>query len=314
MNLSVTAPLEKALQRAKIITFQPFDLGKWFTLGFTAWLATLGESGASFHFNIPGGGFQPGGGGPNQGPINPFKPIWDWLTANWSLAVAIAAAVVASGILLSLLLLWLRSRAAFVFLENLALNETAIVAPWKYYGPLGDSLFWFWLGLSVVALIFYAAIAGLALAVAWPDIQMRQFGGHAMTGIFLGFALLLPLAIFFALVGWCTNNFIVPLMYLRRQTVLAAWQEFRSTLLPGNVGYILLFLLMQLLVRFGIGIISAILGCLTCCIGFFPYLNAVVTLPLLVFDRCYSIYFLEQFGPDYSILVELLQPPDASRF
>jgi hypothetical protein len=30
-------------------------------------------------------------------------------------------------------------------------------------------------------------------------------------------------------------------MYLRRQTVLAAWQEFRSTLLPGNVGYILLF-------------------------------------------------------------------------
>jgi hypothetical protein len=57
-----------------------------------------------------------------------------------------------------------------------------------------------------------------------------------------------------------------------------------------------------------------ILGCLTCCIGFFPYLNAVVTLPLLVFDRCYLIYFLEQFGPEYSILVELLQSPEASQF
>ena len=52
MNISVTAPLEQALRRAKLITFQPFDVSKWFALGFTAWLATLGEGGMGFNFNF----------------------------------------------------------------------------------------------------------------------------------------------------------------------------------------------------------------------------------------------------------------------
>ncbi len=178
MNVSVTAPLEQAFRRAKLITFQPFDVSKWFALGFTAWLATLGEGGMGFNFNynMSGGGAPPWGGGPKQGPVNPFKPMWDWITANWTLVALLAAAGVAVMIVLGLLICWLRSRAAFVFFDNLALNETAIVAPWKSYGWLGESLFWFWLGLGAVALACYAAAAGLAVAVAWPDIGARQFG------------------------------------------------------------------------------------------------------------------------------------------
>jgi hypothetical protein len=33
------------LERVKRVLFQPFDLGKWFIIGFCAWLAFLGDGG-----------------------------------------------------------------------------------------------------------------------------------------------------------------------------------------------------------------------------------------------------------------------------
>jgi hypothetical protein len=32
-----------------------------------------------------------------------------------------------------------------------------------------------------------------------------------------------------------------------------------------------------------------------------PYLGTVLLLPVLVFKRSYSIYFLRQFGPEYDV-------------
>jgi len=45
-EISVTEPLTLAYDRMKLVLFQPFDPGKWFVIGFCAWLAGLGESGA----------------------------------------------------------------------------------------------------------------------------------------------------------------------------------------------------------------------------------------------------------------------------
>ena len=44
-NVSVTLPISPAIERVKLLLFRPFDLGKWFTIGFCAWLATLGQQG-----------------------------------------------------------------------------------------------------------------------------------------------------------------------------------------------------------------------------------------------------------------------------
>jgi len=41
INLSVIDPIGRALDRVKLLLFQPFDLGKWFAIGFCAWLAFL---------------------------------------------------------------------------------------------------------------------------------------------------------------------------------------------------------------------------------------------------------------------------------
>ncbi len=54
-RVSVIDPVTPAIDRVKLILFKPFELRKWFVIGFCAWLAYLGAGG--------GGGGGPGGGG-----------------------------------------------------------------------------------------------------------------------------------------------------------------------------------------------------------------------------------------------------------
>ena len=51
-RVSVIDPVTPAIDRVKLILFRPFDLGKWFVIGFCAWLAYLGTGGGG------GGGFR----------------------------------------------------------------------------------------------------------------------------------------------------------------------------------------------------------------------------------------------------------------
>ena len=53
-NVNVTTPLSLAIEHTRRLLFQPFDLSRWFVIGFGAWLATLGEGGFNFNFNLPG--------------------------------------------------------------------------------------------------------------------------------------------------------------------------------------------------------------------------------------------------------------------
>ena len=38
VEISVVEPISPVLERVKRVLFQPFDLGKWFIIGFWAWL------------------------------------------------------------------------------------------------------------------------------------------------------------------------------------------------------------------------------------------------------------------------------------
>ena len=44
-----------SIGHVKTILFRPFDMARWVTLGFIAWLAYLGENGYSFRFPNPRG-------------------------------------------------------------------------------------------------------------------------------------------------------------------------------------------------------------------------------------------------------------------
>jgi hypothetical protein len=84
--------------------------------------------------------------------------------------------------------------------------------------------------------------------------------------------------------------------------------------LPGNVGTFVLFLLQRIVFAIALIFSQMLLGCLTCCIGFLPYVSTVVALPLVVFMRAHAVYFLQQVGPRYVIIVEMPPPPPLHAF
>jgi hypothetical protein len=170
LNVSVIDPISPAFERVKTILFSPFDLGKWFVIGFCAWLAYLGKG---------GGG---GGGGPNfKGggePEEAFHTAKEFVLANlhWIIPVAVTAVLV--GIILWLVLTWLSSRGRFMFLHCVAQNKAEIKVPWAKFRQHANSLFLFRI---VLGLIGFAAI-GLPLLIVGLLIFMTIAGGgpHAV--------------------------------------------------------------------------------------------------------------------------------------
>src|SRR2546430_11487576 len=51
-NIEIFKPFGEAFELMKKILFQPFDLKKWFIIGFAAWLANLGRGGGSFNYQF----------------------------------------------------------------------------------------------------------------------------------------------------------------------------------------------------------------------------------------------------------------------
>src|ERR1700741_451255 len=49
-QIEVFKPFGEAFELMKKILFQPFDLKKWFVIGFAAWLSNLGGSG-NYNYN-----------------------------------------------------------------------------------------------------------------------------------------------------------------------------------------------------------------------------------------------------------------------
>ena len=44
-RISVIDPIGPAIEHVRLMLFKPFDLSKWLTIGFCAWLAQLGHGG-----------------------------------------------------------------------------------------------------------------------------------------------------------------------------------------------------------------------------------------------------------------------------
>ncbi len=111
--------------------------------------------------------------------------------------------------------------------------------------------------------------------------------------------------IVYSIIAVLLEDFVVPTMYLRNAPVMSAWRIVRAEVLAGNVGTIILYFLMKIVLAIAVGIIGIMATCLTCCLAAIPYLGTVILLPLFVFTRCYPVCFLEQLGPSWKFF-----PPD----
>src|SRR5206468_9532253 len=93
-NVTVTFPIGPAIDQVKRLLFQPFDLGKWFVIGFCAWLAHLGEQGSFANFNF---GSHRGQGGSVH---HQFEHAREYVMSNlsWIIPLAAAAVIVCLGL------------------------------------------------------------------------------------------------------------------------------------------------------------------------------------------------------------------------
>ncbi len=282
-NVSVTLPISPALERVKLLLFRPFDLGKWFVIGFCAWLAALGERGFSFNFNYNRG---------SQHRLTSaelrewFERARDYVMSNLNWLLPLVIGIVIFVVVLGLLILWLRCRGSFMFLHCVAFNKAEIGGPWDKFATAGNSLFAFRVVLSLIAMV--AMLPLLAIMI----VTFLRLIGQSLT-IPRILLTLLPLGLMFFAVGVIflvirklTTDFVVPIMFLRGTKCLSAWSEFLG-LLSLNIGRFVVYLLFQIVL--GILVIMTILAafiitcCIACCLMLIPYIGTVLLLPVLAF-------------------------------
>lgn len=292
-KISVLDPIAPALERVNTILFKPFDLGKWFVIGFCAWLAYLGK----------GGG---GGNGFNfQRHIKPAQALDEakhFILENlvWIVPVAIFVMILIT--VLWLMLTWLSSRGGFMFLHCVAENKAEVKNPWTKFRKHANSLFVFRIVLGLIG--FFAVALPLLLGI----IALIAASSAIRVGLVLGLVMLalvlFIVSIVLLLISKFTTDFVVPIMFLRTTSCIAGWREF-LIILSVNKGRLALYILFQIVIGICISVIILAAMCVTCCcaccILAIPYLNTVLLLPVFVFKRSYSLYYLRQFGSQFDV-------------
>ncbi len=311
--VSVVEPLTPAIERVKTVLFRPFDLGKWFVIGFTAWLAYLGQGGGG----NGGGGSPPGGGHGQANPGQMFNDLRNFAAANIAWLIPLAVFLVFLAIAIWLLVVWLSSRGRFMFLHCVALNKAEVKVPWHKFSKQGNSLFAFRLILHVIGI--FGVLCPMVF-VGWLIFAMVQAGQAAVGGI-VGAAMLfmafVAIAICLAVVALFTKDFVVPIMFMRTQTCTAAWGDFMQ-ILGANKGRFIVYVLFKIVITMAIGVMTMLIVCATCCcaacILAIPYIGTVLYLPILVFDRAYPLYYLQQYGPSYDVLTAVEPQPQPATY
>jgi hypothetical protein len=296
IQISVIEPVGKALGKTKQILFSPFEWGKWFTIGFCAWLAFLGEGGSG-----GGNGGGHGGGGPNFGHIRHS------IESNlyWIIPVGIFVLFVVMAICLGLL--WLRSRGKFMFLYCVARNKAEVSYPWTEYAHEANSLFLFKITLWLVSMICIVPIVIGWFVVIIPIVHAERFLLAA-----IGMIAVMTMVTLLAIIAFCvilklTEDFVVPVMFISRIRCMEAWKRVLG-LIKANLGRFILFILFAFVLSIAIGVIVIALViatcCCACCFMALPYIGTVFLLPIFVFKRLYSTLYLAQYGPQWDVFAE----------
>jgi len=228
----------------------------------------------------------------------------DYVMDNLVWIVPVAAGLLLLIVAIGLLFNWLSSRGKFMFLHCVALNKAEVVAPWNQFAREANSLFWFRLGLGLLGAIVTLPLVAL---IAFLVIGMVKVGAANVSGVALSAGALLfgiALGIVFFVIRKLTMDFVVPIMFLRRKKCLESWRELRG-LFAGNIGNFILYFLFQIVLALVIGLMVLVVVIATCCIaGCFlalPYLGTVLLLPVHVFNRAYSLFYLAQFGSQFDV-------------
>ncbi len=297
-RVSVVTPVGEAIDKTKQLLFRPFNLEKWFVLGFCAWLATLFNSGGSFP-NINGRHFG------KQDMSQASQAIRENL-----LVIGVVGSIVVLLILaIALVLLWLNCRGHFMFIDCLAKNKAQIAEPWKNYKQQANSLFWFRLlfGLlcTLVMMLLVVPIIFLAIACSLHKSAIVIL----VASIVVLVLLIIVAAIFFSIIKAATMDFVAQVMYIHKMKTISAWKYFWPEF-KQRFWKIILYYLFKMLISTAIGMVMLAVIFFACCclcgagiLFFIPYIGTVILLPMHSFLRLYPLCFLRQFGESYDVFI-----------
>jgi len=294
-EIQIFKPFGEAFELMKKILFQPFDLKKWFIIGFAAWLANLGGWGGGFNYRY------------NRG--DDFQKLNETISQiPHSILITGICALMAVVLLVIVLFAWLRARGRFMFIDCIVKNRGAIAEPWREFRTEGNSYFLFSITAAVCLVLFAALLSAPLVYVAirghfYLSLHRDRFEPYVLLITALWVFIILLVVFAWALIV----NFMVPVMYRRR---CRAYQAFRAatSLIARHPGEIVLYCLFLIVVAVASAMVGCVVTCATCCIAAIPYVGTVILLPVFVLLRSFSLLFLRQFGPEYDVWASFTPP------
>jgi hypothetical protein len=295
-KIEIFKPFGEAFELTNKILFQPFDLKRWFVIGFAAFLSGH-LAGVGFNFPSPFGNFQSHRTTPEV--ISPHFEQWK----PWLVAAVVVLALLFFALVIALT--WLKARGNFIFTDCVVRNQAAIVEPWREYRKEGNSYFLFLLAVMFAVLLLAGLMLASVIGLGW----LRQGAGETGSISCIGFLVFLcvfwvSIVIFVSIATY----FMVPVMYRRRCRAVEAFRNV-TLLIWHHLGSFLLFCLFGVVLVLAVLMIGAIVTCATCCLAALPYVGTVILLPVFVCLRAFVLVFLRQFGPDYDVWA-IFMPPE----
>jgi hypothetical protein len=272
----------------------PFKFERWLALGLVAFLDQCGRgSGGLGNVNVvnpfPGGGST--GAGNGNGSLG---EIGAWMGAHVGLVVGLAALAIGLIVAFTALILWINSRAVFVYVANVATGSTEIARPWRAHAERARSYFAWNFGLMLGFIVALLSLVGLGIASV---LTLRDDGSQLLMALLVLVPLLLLLIVAASLLSVALRDFAAPVQMAAGVDCGAALRLVAGLVRAHPLAF---FLYIVLKVVFGIaqGLVILVAACFTCCCILIPVVTQTFLQPLFFFERAWPLYLLRQMGYD----------------
>jgi hypothetical protein len=269
LPISAVDAISPALLHTKKQLFQPFRFGQWAKLAVVGLLAgELGSSGGCNHsfsnFNLPRG--DSGRHFLEQGWSLQGWAMQDWSMPNFAIYAGLIAALVAAGLVLGIILMYVGSVMRFILFDSVLARECRVGEGWSRRQGPGFRYFVWKLLYAVAWLAFFVVLIGIpaafGVASGWFKEPKEHLAPLILGGIFLFFVILI-FALVAAVILVLTKDFVVPQMAMEGIGAFEGWRRLWLMMKAEKgdyVVYVVMKIVMAIAALVIIGIVTLILG------------------------------------------------------
>jgi hypothetical protein len=221
-----------------------------------------------------------------------------WFNAHLALIIGFAVGALVVIVAVVALMLWIGSRATFVYIDDVATGRAEVARPWSAHAERANSYFAWRFGLAAAFLGMIAVLVAVAVAAA------VLIGRGGVAGAGLGaVALIVLIPVFFLLLlagglsAMALRDFVAPLQMFTGTSCGPAVRLLVALVRAHPVPF-LLYVLLKVVFEVARGVLLVLAACLTLCCILLPVVTQTVLQPLFFFERAWSLCLLRQMGYD----------------